>query len=477
MEWSGKMEWMDYISYTRTKISEGFFYSFWYIFHLFGKIQIEYILIVIVFSWILFIIYLKVSYPFWFIQPVYHTYNIYPRFARDPYIIQNRSPRKTTFCDFKNIVTIPYELLSELQKQSLLRLLLAHYIDSDSIFLSLTGFDIDLLFRGQKYSSYISFFTQEKFIQDQNMVDEEIEQEKQETKKSLIYRTIDWENSLGCMISRPIWIFFSSFSNDIAITPTVAYYWDYICIHRDHKTRNLSRNLIQTNAFNIRMIQPSIYASLFKKETYLCPSVVPLTKYTTHTYFLHNSNITNLSSQYKINRIQKSNMQLWEDFIDMIKSPEWSVLFDISLINDIGTYSSWILSEKWLVYILTYREKDQTDYDIGAVYIFQDPKIIYEVSENPNGLPALQFIASVNIMLPDLLFFRGFLHALRDAVRQNVEKTFRVLLFETISHNSSLLQRWQERNVPSLETDTALYLYNMVCPGSPIIPERVLCLV
>ena len=57
--------------------------------------------------YVLALICFKIHSPFWFHQPVYHSYEIYPRirFSKEPYVKNKRPPREGIFCDTKHIVT------------------------------------------------------------------------------------------------------------------------------------------------------------------------------------------------------------------------------------------------------------------------------------------------------------------------------------------------------------------------------------
>ena len=70
-------------------------------------------------SILLFITYIRKSYGFWFLQPVFHVYDFQYMFF-PPGIINNFLPKKNKYTNFKNIETIPFSQLSELKINKLI---------------------------------------------------------------------------------------------------------------------------------------------------------------------------------------------------------------------------------------------------------------------------------------------------------------------------------------------------------------------
>ena len=99
--------------------------------------MLQYFLFGITILYLLVYGYVKVKYPFWNNQPVFHTYDYWRRFYREPFVIYKYRPIKTKFCNFLDIKTHPYLDISKEEKGDVLYLLKSNYISSDRIMLTL----------------------------------------------------------------------------------------------------------------------------------------------------------------------------------------------------------------------------------------------------------------------------------------------------------------------------------------------------
>ena len=423
----------------------------------------DYTLLSIFFSGILYILYLRFQYPFWFLQPVHHSYNFIPKIWQTPYIIQNRLPTILPLCNLNSIQTISTDTLSETDWDIYMNMLQCHYFHHEKMMFLPEKKQIQSLFQGHSSPCYISFYRDKQYIQDNTNT------------KSTIISVFETE-PVAVMASRPIFLFARKESTEVPRMISI-YFWDWICIRRNRE-KKIIHQLIQTHIYHVRHKNPAIVVSMFKQENQLCEGVVPLVEYPTSLFFMENQSISKILPHYKIHRIWKHNMHFLVDILEKIreKTPD---LFEFIAISDIATYSAWILSELWFMYVLTYTPELTQSNSIIAVYIFKDATSVYEEYES-NGY-ILRFIASILYVSPTVdniqLFYQGFLQCLRDTVRQDKEKPYRLLLFETISHNRYLLEIWKETNTCICTYSTAYYLYNMVYPNMPIIYSDVLCLI
>jgi len=302
---------------------------------------------------------------------------------------------------------------------------------------------------------------------------------------------------IGVMISRSATIsFFSSqfIENSNVSNRYNCYFWDFITIHREHKHKNLARNLIQTHENRQRLLNPNVLISLFKKEIELCSGIVPLVQYQTITYsmnpFFKNS-VISFPSHIVLIRVIESNVHLLVDFLknqENLQINKNTGFFAFSAIADIGSLISLIRTQILFVYCLKKGE------DIYAWYFFKDAKMNYEdFAESSNG--TLQSIASISNVLSGRLFLKGFFAAILNILKTNPQ--FSVLSIENISHNSILISGIRQMSNTAdmdglttvdkmtrlrkllaglsmiFENPTAYYLYNFVYPSSPIFAENV----
>ena len=70
--------------------------------------MIHYILLFFIFLFLIFYGYVKIKYPFWSCQPVFHNYDFFRMILREPFIINKNNPMKTKFCNFFNVRTNVY---------------------------------------------------------------------------------------------------------------------------------------------------------------------------------------------------------------------------------------------------------------------------------------------------------------------------------------------------------------------------------
>jgi hypothetical protein len=215
--------------------------------------------------------------------------------------------------------------------------------------------------------------------------------------------------------------------------------------------------LIQTQEYNQRRLNPDIKISIFKKEIELCRGIVPLVEYTTYTFYLRPLQIPTMPKGAHIVRIIKPNIDLLINFLETIKTAS---KFDVYCITDVSVLSNLIESGQMYVYCLKYVE----DIILGY-YFFRNANIQYEdLVEGADDCDTLQFIGSFNNTGKEDtdVFYWGFIHAYQDILK--IHKPFKMMLFECISHNDKILEKWLDRFHIVLEHKTAYYLYNFVFP-------------
>ena len=105
--------------------------------------------------------YIKIRYPFWNIQPVYHTYDYWRSWSRTPFVVYPYRPVKTKFCDVKNVKTVAYADCTPEQKKVALDLIQCYYLPTDRVLYSLGENDLDAIFTGGEKQAFVSYYTYE----------------------------------------------------------------------------------------------------------------------------------------------------------------------------------------------------------------------------------------------------------------------------------------------------------------------------
>lgn len=423
---------------------------------------------------LLIFFYIKLKYPFWNVQPVFHTYDVWRYYTQVPFTIQKGPPLKTKFCKFENVRTLEFSELTSEQQQKCVDLLQCYYVPSERVLYTISQKQWSTCMVGLDRAPLVSFYYDNRYVLD---VWESRKQAKlagvttyfQETALPLeensnshtAISTVQVPIALSC--SRPITLYCQGEPLHVD-----AFFWDFICTHREHMKHKISRNLLQTHEYNQRVKHPDVLVSLFKKETLLCEGIVPLTQYTSYTYYLRNIAVDTLPPHFTVIRIFKENLDTLFDFLRNIR--EQSDTFEFISIVHISNLISMIQNQVLYVYCLKMREH------VYGMYFIKDAFTHYEDIENGN---TLQLIASINNSSSAELFVRGFKHALKDIQmisKKGQQKSFQMLIIENLGHNEGILTEWHRIFSPVFENPTAYYLYNMVFPGSPLSSKNVLCL-
>jgi hypothetical protein len=423
--------------------------------------MVLYAFLLIFMGYLSFLLYIKIQSPFWFHQPVHHTYMIYPRtfgYWSKPYVIKPIPQIKPNlYSDFFHITTLPYSDMSQEQRSLLLTFLQEHYLDSEDFIYDVKQSTIDAWMTGQKHQSFVSFYR------------EEITKEQREGKQFTL-KTSFKKEPVACMIASQQYIWFSQWTHNTESNQSLhfpVYVWDYNCTHRDYKSKNLSRNMIQTHLYN-QYKQSPVEACVFKKEVSKCVGIVPLVEYETYTFFIKKTPISKLPIGYKIKRIETRTINAWvELYTDL---PQLQSIFDVCLMPPLNNTLECIKNETHYIILLvcTLGGKEV----IKGMYVFKDMHTVWDQPDTElQNKRTVQCVSSACFdMSQTLYFFRGFLHSIKELYYQ--KKGYGVLTMEHNSHNGIILQRWNERYPMHMSTPTTYYLYNLVYPKCPIAKNR-----
>jgi hypothetical protein len=397
----------------------------------------EYFLIGIFTIIISIIIYIKLKYPFWNIQPVYHSYDFWRYFSQTPFIIQRKLPVKTKFYDNKHVETVDFSDIKDFHMTRMIDLLQCHYLKSEKLLFTIGKADIEPLFIGHSHPCYVSFFNN----QFADEIGEKVE-------------------PIGSMTSRPILLYIRTENQFYNI-----YLWDLICINRIDIPKNIDRNLIQTHEYNQRFRNLDISASLFKKESPLHEGVVPLVEFTTSIFLLRSkSRVPRLPAHHLLIHMDSKNVSEIYDFLTEMRGN-----FTLSIYPEIGSILALSKSRQLQIYALKCKG------DILGLYFFKNSNMLYEeggqtlesVSTLWNPLAYQNFQDSIKTSL----FFVGFLLALKSTIEQgkNDKIQYKFIKFNRLGDTCKIIDQWKQKYAPIYEKTAAYYLYNMVIPGMPFL--------
>ncbi len=398
--------------------------------------------------------YIKLRYPFWNVQPIYHSYDYWRRLYKSPFIIQKGLPLKTKFTDLINVTVIDLVNITDDHLKNCIDILQTSYIQCDKVLLTLEAKNLRSWISGTSGTPLLSLYNDITYTITEN--------------REIIPKQIP----IGCMFSKPMNFYYLQTSNreDKKMGEYIQlpiYYWDYICILKEHKHKNFSRKLIQTAEYIQRMRNPEIQISIFRKELALCEGVIPLVKYNSYTYYLRNISVKKLPPHFIVAHVtQTNNKDLLANFLGGISSPDMPKFFDIMCISSLSNILEMI--KDWQLYCFCLRMGN----NIYAIYFFKDENVLYEDIEQGN---TIRLIASVNNSTNNELFFAGFMHSIQMIMKNNRKrKRFQMIMIDETSHNKGILAIWNQKFSKIMETPSAYYSYNFFYPKMPILAEKCL---
>lgn len=372
---------------------------------------IYYLVGVIILLYIIRIIYIKIKYPFWSIQPVYHRYDISYKW-RTPFVIDNL-PLMNKYCNFMACKTAGFAELSSEDTQIIVNFLATHYLRTSNVNYIPTIESVNSQFSNHSFSPCITTLTQPKLL---------INYENQSY--------IDSKEILGVITSRPVYI-------TINTSSFVANYIDYMCIHSDYRKSGFAEELIQTHNFNQYQNNTNILVSLFKHED-MTSCVKPVVEYSTYAYL-----------KIKVNRLHPSvniflvTPQSFGVILHFIKKNKSN--FDFTITPNTANVIELIKNKIIWIYAL------KIGTEIIACYFFRNTYTLY------TGKSSFELFASINKCSKNVpsLFFFGFTAAYRLLAKSLKTK---IILIENTSHNNEIITAIKS---PIYFTSyTALFFYN-----------------
>lgn len=421
-------------------------------------------------------VYIRIQWPFWSIQPVFHTYDIWRYCTRRPFQIQYGNALKTKYTDFNHVITIPFSDISTKRLERLIDIIQCHYIPSDRVLTFLDTSTMTAYLTGHNSPAYVSFYCEAKpeivytFEHSERAAvydvsgGPEMEENGVKNDDVAVAKVQTTINELGCMTARPARLYlWNALATEFA--KHTVYYWDHLCIHRDHASKPWLRNLIQTHEYSQRLKSPDIPISLFRKEQRLCDGVVPLVKFNYSTFYLYPVRAPPLPPQTTVTRIDKTTVGNLSDYLYLILHTS-TPSFTVCAFPEFGSITG--LIQQGLLYVYVLKRADQ----VYALYFLKNAKTNFEDVENGNVLECVATFSNIPLSpTSNKLFFAGFLHALKDILSLETP-VYRLITFADLTHTGRILETWCWKYAPIFENPAAYYLYNMVVPKMPVTKEQ-----
>lgn len=400
-----------------------------------------YILIGLILITVSIFVYIKLAFPFWNIQPVYHVYDFWRCLYSRPFrIYRDFHPKvRSKFCQPDVVDIIPYVDATDEDKKAFVNLVQCFSVRSEDTMCFFHLENLDAYFSGHLYGSYLSFYREVYFT------------------KGVNNELIKGEKPRGCISSRSGRLIARGHKESI-------YYIDFMTIDRNMtKMDKMFRELFETHTYKIGFMgwktgnsSNDIRVWLFRRSGVLLDGIVPTVRFLTREYEIPNNprfyKRDNLAEDVILVDIHRGNIQKMTDVLEAVQG-KYSVFGITDETNLVGLIKSGVMN----VYVLERRGT------ILAIYFFRDTRIQfeYETSNTEMKGSILELVASANIACSIDIFRMGFLDAVGSLIKKN--SVYRRLRIDNLTDNGMLdCKEWylvgQEHG--------AYYLFNLVVPFS-----------
>lgn len=374
--------------------------------------------------------YIRISYGFWFYQPVFHLYDIYS-YMFPCGIVEYDMPKYTKFTNLQDISMYSVNELLDTNNykwKNFVHFIARQYHKTDTSYFLPREKHVTPYFTNHTHPCFISFYYDSLILED--------------IKEKTMIPT---KKIVSVMTSRPMEIIFNrSYRRD----KMSVYYIDYLCVHADYRKRGIAPEIIQTHYYSQRRKNGIIHANLFKREGELT-GIVPLCLYTSHLYPL-SYDLMHGSLPPNINVIEctKSTLFYLSDFMKDNAS-----LFDINICCEVSNILDLINTGNYLIYFILDQDEECSRQIRGCI-ILKRTRVFVEKNKE-----MLSCIASMKEpALSDDLFYDAF-----RCVLSKIKIHFSYLMIENISHNNYLINKMRSHDQQEMVvTPMAYFFHNFI---------------
>jgi len=370
-----------------------------------------YFYLIIIFFVVIYLIYKKLINNFWVIQPVYHYWDICFWFYNKG-IIQHKLPELNKYYNSTDIICSTFEKCTEIQKEEYIRLIKNHY--NKNVY-NPTIKTMNAHMKGP-HPNFCSFYLKENTLKH----------------KDKIFST---KEIIGGMLTRAV--IANIIKND---KPLNVYYADFLCVHKEHRKKNIAAQIIQTHEYYQRHYNDKIAISLFKREGKV-QGIIPVCCYSNTFFDLKEWKIKPIFSQEK--KIVKVDLQNIYYVYDKIVKTK---LFDILIYNSLETIIELIKENVYILFVVMKKE------EIEAVYCFQRYENFIHEKE------IITCNSSILFSLSKEEFIEYFKKIMLLICKENNNIEF--LNIENLSFNSILINHLLTLHKPFTQSINAYFFYN-----------------
>jgi len=380
--------------------------------------------------YILFLASMRIYHPFWSIQPVYHFYDL--KYLWKSGVIDKNLPEKNRYVNITNVEVKNIKDITNYELKKSVYFIQDHYLNLKDIVYKPSIKNISSYFENHNDNCYFSFYKKVNYLVEKKSDD-----------------VLSPKEIIGLVTSRPIYLHFFKKSKQKSLN---VYYIDYLCLHKDHRNKNIVPELLQTHEYKQRRLNRKVNVCLFKREDHIM-FIMPIVLYNAYCYEMKNIINKPLKQCYKCKLINNKNSNLMLNLLDKIKN-KFSLFAIVSLSNILTL----IENKVYYVYVLIYNN------EAISLYFYRDTMVYY------NNKPTVELFASICNCNIDLFYF-GFIKSYI-----NISKYLKApyLILEELSHNV-YLNKYLENNENILfKTPYSYYLFNY---SSEIYKKEKVCII
>ena len=409
--------------------------------------MILYIIIGILIILTSILLYIKLKYKFWALQPVYHYYDLHYWFLKNG-IIRKGLPVRNKYCNFKDIESIEYSDVTETKMLEFKKFICKYFLrNKENEYLPAIE-NITPYFIGHNNKCFFTFYNSTEYVNNTTINNQEI---------------IKTNKILGAITARPLHV---NFYNRKKIDSIDLYYIDYLCVDKEYRKKGIAPELIQTHEY-LQSHSTDIQVSLFKKEGDLT-GIMPLCLYKYYLYSMIKwKKPSNIKGNQKILNINSQNLHFLMDFIKLqIEANK----FNVYIYSELGNMIELIKTQNIFVYILL------IDNIVESAYFFR--KSCTLIKKNEEIL--ICYASLYNHKIGSLLFIHAFKLSLYQLLKQYKENKkssltqFVYLCMEDISENNIIINDLSIKTYPMLTINSAYFFYNYLY--RPISSQKILIL-
>ena len=394
-----------------------------------------YILGLVIILYLLFKLYIKITYSFWSYQPVFHSYNLINWIK--PSGIVNDEPKINKYCNFIDITTKNFFDVSEEEITNIIDLINknvktifnkkieANYLINKNSFVA--------FFTGHVNKSYLSIYKKQLYSLNQQTIQ-------------------NTTGIIGVLTGKPITI-------TIHNQALKSYYIDFLTVDNSYLNKDIEGQLIQTHEYYQMHNNKDFKIALFKHNGTL-KGIVPLTRYKSYIF---NSALIHpkYNCCYKVIEISEVNFYLLINLINVSKTN-----FKCSIMIDESNLLHLILKNIYKIYGLL----DPNANELKSCYFFKQSNIILNIKElykkENKKIILFDLVASIK-NCDNIEFINVFLIVFNKKSYINIEN---------ISYNNILIQYLFNNSLSALYiSNNSYFLYNYI--NKPVISKNMLILI